>query len=43
LKPVAIFRFATIDGPAYFADWLTSQGIPWTEIRIDQGHYLGSG
>lgn len=37
MKPVAIFRFATIDGPAYFADWLTSQGIPWTEIRIDQG------
>jgi len=37
LKPVAIFRFANIDGPAYFADWLTSQGIPWTEIRIDQG------
>lgn len=37
MKPVAIFRFATIDGPAYFADWLSSEGIAWTEVRIDQG------
>ncbi|MBU3693503.1 MAG: type 1 glutamine amidotransferase [Rhodocyclaceae bacterium] len=37
MKPVAIFRFAPTEGPAFFADWLTTQGIPWTEVRIDQG------
>ncbi len=37
MKPVAIFRFAPTEGPAFFADWLTQQGILWTEIRIDQG------
>ncbi len=37
MKPVAIFRFAPTEGPAYFADWLTRQGIPWAEVRIDRG------
>ena len=37
MKPVAIFRHAAADGPAYFADFLRQQGLPFTEIRIDQG------
>ena len=37
MKPVVIFRFAPSEGPAFFAEWLTSQGIAWTEVRIDRG------
>ncbi len=37
MKPIAIFRHATADGPAYLADFLARQGIPYQEIRIDLG------
>jgi GMP synthase-like glutamine amidotransferase len=37
MKPVAIFRHARIEGPAYFADYLDRQGIAWRLIEIDRG------
>ncbi len=37
MKPVAIFRHAAADGPAYLADFLNETGRLFIEIRIDQG------
>lgn len=37
MKPVAIFRNATTEGPGYFADLLHECAIPWQLIRIDAG------
>jgi len=37
VKPVAIFRFARSEGPAYFATVLERSSIPWTLIALDEG------
>src|SRR5438270_12963859 len=37
MRPVAIFRFSATEGPAFFADWLTSRGIPYELIAVDAG------
>jgi GMP synthase-like glutamine amidotransferase len=37
MKPVAIFRHSPTEGPAYFATYLDTRGLPWTLIRLDEG------
>jgi len=37
MKPVAIFRHASTEGPGYFATVLDSRQIPWRLIRVDAG------
>lgn len=37
MKPIALFRFAEADGPAYLATFLQQQGLPYQEIRVDLG------
>lgn len=37
MKPVAIFRSAPSDGPAYFATYLDRQAIPCRLIALDEG------
>jgi GMP synthase-like glutamine amidotransferase len=37
MKPVAIFRHARSEGPAYFATWLERAGIPWKLFALDEG------
>jgi len=37
MKPIAIFRHSVTEGPGYFAIHLDSHGIPWREVRVDQG------
>jgi GMP synthase-like glutamine amidotransferase len=40
MKPIAIFRHSGTEGPGYFAIALDEDGIPWREIRIDQGEAI---
>lgn len=40
MKPVAIFRHAATEGPAYFATFLEAHGIPWQLVAIDAGATL---
>ena len=35
MKPIAIFRHASAEGPGYLADFLDSRKLPWQLIRID--------
>jgi len=37
MKPVAIFRHARSEGPAYFATYLERRGIPWQLFAMDEG------
>lgn len=37
MLPVAIFRYAPVEGPGYFAIFLEQHGIPWRLIAIDEG------
>ena len=37
MKPIAIFRHSITEGPGYLATHLDAHGIPWREVRIDQG------
>lgn len=37
MKPVAIFRHASSEGPGYFATFLDARQIPWQLFRIDAG------
>jgi len=37
MKPVAIIRFTSSDGPAYFATYLEKQAIPAQVIALDEG------
>jgi GMP synthase-like glutamine amidotransferase len=37
LKPVAIFRYARTEGPGHFATFLSSHGLPWTLVALDEG------
>lgn len=40
MKPVAIFRFSSSEGPGYFAEFLDGNGLPWHLIKIDAGDDL---
>jgi len=37
MKPVAIFRHARSEGPAYFATYLEGRAIPWKLFALDEG------
>jgi GMP synthase-like glutamine amidotransferase len=37
MKPVAIFRHAPHEGPAYFATWLERHGVPMRLVKLDEG------
>jgi GMP synthase-like glutamine amidotransferase len=37
MKPIAIFRHASTEGPGYLAEFLDERKIPWQLIRIDAG------
>jgi GMP synthase-like glutamine amidotransferase len=37
MKPVAIFRHARSEGPAYFATYLDRRGVPWKLFALDEG------
>ncbi|MDD5241992.1 MAG: type 1 glutamine amidotransferase [Sulfuricella sp.] len=37
MKPVAIFRHLSIEGPGYFATFLDNKNIPWELIKVDAG------
>lgn len=37
MKPVAIFRFSSSEGPAYLAHWLDRHALDWRLIAIDEG------
>src|SRR6185437_13237209 len=37
MKPVAIFRHARSEGPAYFAIYLERRAIPWKLFALDEG------
>jgi GMP synthase-like glutamine amidotransferase len=37
MKPIAIFRHSSGEGPGYFATFLDAHGIPWQLICIDTG------
>jgi GMP synthase-like glutamine amidotransferase len=37
MKPVAIFRTARSEGPAYFASYLERRGMAWQLVALDEG------
>ena len=37
MNPIAIFRYASTEGPGYLAEFLDERNIPWKLIRIDAG------
>lgn len=37
MKPIAIFRHSSSEGPGYLADFLNAHNLPWQLIRIDAG------
>jgi GMP synthase-like glutamine amidotransferase len=37
MKPIAIFRQSSTEGPGYFAAYLDSRQLPWRVVRVDQG------
>ncbi len=37
MLPIAILRFSRTEGPAYFAEWLDAQRIPWQLVALDAG------
>lgn len=42
MKPVAIFRYARTEGPGHFATFLSTHGVPWTMVRLDEGEPVPS-
>jgi len=42
MKPIAIFRHATTEGPGFLADFFDQHGLPWQLTRIDAGDTLPS-
>lgn len=40
MKPVAIFRFSSDDGPGYFASFLDRQSILWQQFNLDDGEAI---
>ena len=43
MKPIAIFRHASQEGPGYLAEFLDERKIPWQLIAIDAGAAVPSG
>ena len=37
MKPVAVFRHATTEGPGYFATYLARHDVPWRVLKVDEG------
>ena len=37
MKPIAIFRFSSTEGPGYFATFLNARSIPWKLFALDAG------
>ncbi len=37
MKPIAIFRHVSVEGPGYFADYLDAHDLPWELVRVDAG------
>lgn len=42
IKPIAIFRHTSGEGPGYFATFLDTHSVPWQLIRIDEGESVPS-
>ena len=40
MKPIAIFRHASTEGPGYFATFLDEHAIPWRIFKVDAGDTL---
>jgi GMP synthase-like glutamine amidotransferase len=40
MKPVAIFRHASTEGPGYFATVLDRDHVPWRVIKVDAGEMV---
>jgi len=40
MKPVAIFRHASTEGPGYFATYLTRNDVPWRVLKVDEGEEI---
>lgn len=40
MKPVAIFRHTSTEGPGYFATFLDKHSIPWKLIAVDRGEAI---
>ena len=40
MRPIAIFRFAETEGPAYFATFLAEHSIPWQLFSVDQNEAI---
>ena len=43
MKPVAIFRHSSTEGPGYFAAYLDAKEIPWELIKVDEGESVPRG
>ena len=37
MLPVVVFRFSQTEGPGYLGDFLTREGILWTQVNVDSG------
>lgn len=37
IKPVAVFRHNSSEGPGYFATFLDAHSVPWQLIKLDEG------
>ena len=40
MKPVAIFRHSSTEGPGYFATFLGSRRVPWRLVKVDAGEQV---
>lgn len=43
MRTVVVFRFSQAEGPGYLGDFLTENGILWTQINVDAGDSLPTG
>jgi GMP synthase-like glutamine amidotransferase len=42
MRSVVVFRFSQTEGPGYLGDFLTANGILWTQVNVDAGEPLPS-
>ena len=42
MKPVAIFRHSSTEGPGYFATFLDAHRVPWSLVKVDAGEPVPS-
>jgi GMP synthase-like glutamine amidotransferase len=40
MNPVVICRYAPHEGPGYFATYLAERNVPWSMVKLDEGHTL---